>query len=90
VDDDVDRARDAGVARDPVLGDVPVIGDIGEVFMTDDDQQVEIGLVAVGRFVDPVVACVAAEQDDLVDLAVALVRLGRLRSPCRTPRAISR
>ena len=68
-----------GIAQDPVLGDVPVIGDIGQVFVADDDQQIEVGLVAVLRLIDPVVARIAAEQDDLVDLAVALVRLGRAR-----------
>src|SRR3546814_16052686 len=43
--------------------------------MADDDQQVIIRLIAILGFVDPVAARIAAEQDDLPDLAVLLPRL---------------
>ncbi len=37
--------------------------------MADDDEQIEVGQIAVVGLVDPVVAGVAAEQDDLQDFA---------------------
>jgi hypothetical protein len=80
MDDDVDWPADRRIAKDPVLGDIPVIGDLGEVAVTDDDQQVEVGLIAILGLVDPIVPSVAPEQDDLVDLAVAPPRLGRARA----------
>ncbi|MNY80028.1 hypothetical protein D3C86_2209130 [compost metagenome] len=39
--------------------------------MVDDDEQVEVGEVAADGIVNPVAARIAAEQDDLQDLAVA-------------------
>ncbi|MNJ51054.1 hypothetical protein D3C77_463470 [compost metagenome] len=44
---------------------------VGQVFMVDDDEQVEVGEVTADGIVDPVAARIAAEQDDLQDLAVA-------------------
>src|SRR3546814_4509249 len=58
---------------------VPIFGNIGEVGVTDDDQQIKIGLIAVLRIIDPVAATITAEQDDLLDLAVLLPRLRRAR-----------
>jgi hypothetical protein len=43
--------------------------------MADDDQQIEIGLVSIFRLIHPIGAGIAAEQDDLLDLAIALPRL---------------
>jgi DNA-binding protein H-NS len=53
------RIASRGTAQDPVLGDVPVIGDLGEVGVAYDDEQIVIGLIAVLRLVDPVVAGIA-------------------------------
>ena len=56
MDNDVQRPSDIGVAEDLVLGDVPMVGDVGEILMADNDQQVEIGLIAILRLIDPIVA----------------------------------
>src|SRR3546814_10955249 len=74
-----DRTGDGRVARDPVLGDIPVVGDVGEILVADDDQQIEVGLIAVLGLVHPVIAGVGAEQDDLVDLAAPQIG----RASCR-------
>ena len=52
---------DIGVAEDLVLGEIPMVGDVGEILMAHDDQQVEIGLIAILRLIDPVVAGIAAK-----------------------------
>src|SRR3546814_1537773 len=74
--DDVDLTGDGRVARDPVLGDIPVVGDVGEILVADDDQQIEVVLIAGLGLVHPVIAGVGAEQYYLVYLAAPLVRLG--------------
>ena len=77
VDDDVDDAADGRVALDAVLGHVPVVGRFRQLLVTDDDQDVEVGLVAGVRRIDPVLAGIGTEQDDLEDAAVATPGLGR-------------
>ncbi len=52
--------------------------DIGQVAVIDDHEQIEIRLIAILRLVDPIIARIAAEQDDLQDLAVLARRRGRL------------
>ena len=69
VDDDVNDAADGRVALNPVLGFPPVVGGIGQLRMANNDEQIEVGQIAVVGLIDPVVAGVAAEQDDLPDLA---------------------
>jgi hypothetical protein len=44
--DDVDRPADRSVVQDSIPGDVPVVRDIGHILVADDDQQVEIRLIA--------------------------------------------
>ena len=70
MNDDVDGSSDRLVAQDLILGDIPIVRDLGQIRMADDDQQVEIRLVAVLPIIDPIFARIAAEQDDLVDFAV--------------------
>src|SRR3546814_12006501 len=40
--------------------------------MADDDQQIEIGLIAIFGFIDPIRARIAPKEDDLEDPAIAL------------------
>jgi len=56
VNDDVDRAPDRGIAQDPVLGDIPMIGNVGEILVTDDNQEIKVRLIAFLGRVDPVAA----------------------------------
>src|SRR5690606_15073364 len=49
---------------------------VGQLLMADDHQQIEVGQIAVVGFIDPVVAGVGSEQDDLQHPAVAPPRLG--------------
>ena len=71
VHDEIDRrpqrVRDAEFARQPFVGGRPVGDAICDVGAIDDDQQVEVGLVAFGRMrlVDPAAPRVAAVEDDL-------------------------
>lgn len=66
------------VAVQPVGGLVPVFRKVAELAVTDDDQEVKIGPVALHRegLVDPPTLGVGAEQDDLQD-AAALLEFGR-------------
>ena len=57
--------------KQPVFGLGPEFRDVGQVLVTDDDKQIEVGEVAPDRIFDPVAARIAPEQDDLEDLAVA-------------------
>ena len=55
---------------------------VGQPLVVDDDQQVEVGLVALGRvrLVDPAAARIGAVKDDLEDAALLLPVLGRKRA----------
>nr|WP_228765832.1 hypothetical protein [Sphingopyxis solisilvae] len=79
MDDDVYGSGDCGLAQDLVLGVIPIIGDLGKILMADDNQQVIIRLIAILGLIDPIAARIAAEQDDLADLAVLLPLLRRAR-----------
>ena len=75
VDDEVDRGLERLVDRqfadEPVIELAPEIDLLGEPFVVDDDQQVEVRAIALGRMrlIDPAAARVAAVEDDLVDPA---------------------
>ena len=77
--DDVHRPCNRNIAQDLVLSDIPIFRNIGEIGVADDDQQIIVRLIAVLRLVDPVTARIAAEQDDILDLAVLFPRLRRAR-----------
>ena len=62
MDDEVDRRLerlgDRQLAIEPLLGLRPIFDAIGQALVVDDDQEIEIGLVALGgmRLVDPAAA----------------------------------
>ena len=60
----------------PILGLRPEFGNVGQVFVVDHDEEVEVREIAPDRILDPVAAGVTSEQDDLEKLAVAKPRLG--------------
>ena len=68
------RLGDAILAHQLVLGLLPVGDTVGEALVVDDDEQVEVGFVALGgvRLVDPAAARVAAVEHDLEDAALLL------------------
>ncbi|MNS73915.1 hypothetical protein D3C72_1073740 [compost metagenome] len=65
MNDDVDGPTDGGVAQDRVFRVPPVVSDVGQLLMADDNQQIEVGKVAVLWLIDPVSARIRAEEDDL-------------------------
>lgn len=66
---------DGQLAHQMIVGDRPPCLQIGEGVGVDDDEQVIIGNVTAGAILDPIAACVGAEQDQLEDAAaLALVR----------------
>ena len=75
VDDDIHRTSDRRIAQDSVFRNEPVLGNIGQILVTDDDQDIVVGLVSVLRLIDPVISSVTAEQDYVLDPAVLLPRL---------------
>ena len=64
----------------PVLGLRPELGNVGQILVVDNDQQIEVRIVASDRILDPVAPGIASEQDDLQKLAVAKARLGAMRN----------
>jgi hypothetical protein len=87
VDDEVDRRaqrlRDRKFAVEPVLGGRPEFDAIGQLVVVDDDEQIEVGLIALGgvRFIDPAAARIAAVEDDLENARV-LLPVGRRDRGC--------
>src|SRR5579872_1939012 len=67
------------LGKQPVLSLGPELRPVGQIFMADDNQQVEVGIIATYRIIDPVAAGIASEQDDLEDLAVAEALHGAAR-----------
>lgn len=73
VDDEVDRRSkrlgDAKFLVEPVFSFGPIFDAVGNVLPVDDDEQIEVGLIALGGmwFVDPATTRVAAVQNDLED-----------------------
>src|SRR3546814_6877330 len=64
MDDDVDRPTYIVIVQDLVLGDIPIVRDVRQVGMADDDQQIEIGLIAIFGFIDPIRARIAPKEED--------------------------
>jgi hypothetical protein len=83
VDDEVDRRAqrfgDRQFAVEPVLGGGPEFDAVGEPVVVDDDQQVEVRLVAFGGMglIDPSAARIAAVENDLEDAPLLLPVRGR-------------
>ena len=77
--DDAHRRLDRRVVHQPVLGLVPALVQFRDDLVVDDDKEVVIALVALGRvrFVHPFVAGVGTEQDDFQDTALFLLRAFR-------------
>jgi len=75
VDDEIDRGPDrsgnAVFAHQPLVEPGPVFDPVGEPLVVDHDQQVIVGLVALGgvRFVDPAAARIRAVEHDLENAA---------------------
>jgi hypothetical protein len=75
VNDEVDgrsqRLGDRQLPVEPVVGAGPEFRPVGQLLMIDDDEEIEIGLVALGgvRLVDPAAAGVASVENDLEDWA---------------------
>ena len=76
----IDGSRDCRVALDFVLRYIPIFSDVGQVFVTGDDENVEVGLVSVLWLIDPVSPTVAAKKNNRLDLAVLLPGLRRPRN----------
>ncbi|CDZ36992.1 Hypothetical protein NGAL_HAMBI1146_21430 [Neorhizobium galegae bv. officinalis] len=78
MDDETHRCFDRLVADQPVGGLVPIVGEFAEPAVVDDNQQIEVGAIALHgeRLVDPAALGIGAEQDDFQDPA-ALLELGR-------------
>src|SRR3546814_8416639 len=73
MDDEIDRRLerlgDRQFAIEPIFQLQPIIDPVGQPFVIDDDQQVEIRLITFGRmrFIDPSAARIAAIENDLLD-----------------------
>lgn len=65
------RLGDAEFPVQPVFQLEPIGHTIGQPLVVDDDQQIEIGTIALGsvRLVNPATARIAALEDDLLDPA---------------------
>ncbi|MCR5869504.1 hypothetical protein LRS12_01265 [Sphingomonas sp. J344] len=74
--DEIYGTVDRLVSKDLVLSHIPIVCDVGEISVTDHNQQIIVGLVPVLRFIDPIVARIASKEDDLEDLAVTFPWLG--------------
>jgi len=78
VNDEVDwRTQclvDGEFAHQSVVELEPVVDLVGQALVIDNDQDVEVGAVAFGRvrFVYPAAPCIAAIEDDLLDLSFLL------------------
>src|SRR3546814_8563844 len=78
MDDEIDRRLerlgDRQFAIEPIFQLQPIIDPVGQPFVIDDDQQVEIRLITFGRmrFIDPSAARIAAIENDLLDPALLL------------------
>src|SRR3546814_21186185 len=78
MDDEIDRRLerlgDRQFAIEPIFQLQPIIDPVGQPFVIDDDQQVEIQLITFGRmrFIDPSAARIAAIENDLLDPALLL------------------
>lgn len=75
MDDEVHRSakrlRNTQFLVEPVFGFCPIFNAVGNIAPVDDEEKIEVGLIALGGvwFINPATARLASVQDDLEDTA---------------------